>query len=344
MRFNCANFSLILLFVIVRTGESESYNFTSSGSCPSGFYKNFTQSESSVFTTTVTGPFPVSITSSPDGSTLFFGTRGSHHNIYEYVYSSNIVSILAGSNSAGSFDGVGENAAFNMPNGMAITEDGSSLYIADTDNHAIRLIELSSRQVVTFVGTLGDSGDVLGHRQLEAKLNSPHDVKLSPDGGILYIADTGNYRIRRLDLETDIVSTLVGSSALGHVDSVSPSSVKFNYPTGITVSSDGKSMFIADQVNNCIRRVEGLDSPLSVVTTTLAGQGQEHSGMSDGAIALFNKPSKVEITNDGEVLFVSDTESNRIAAIIISSRETLTIAGCSGIFSVTYTRTHTNEQ
>jgi hypothetical protein len=107
---------------------------------------------------------------------------------------------VAGTGKAG-FSGDGGPAAhatFNGPKGIALGP-GDVLAVADTENHAIRTIDLSSGTLTTIAGSGpdGDGGDGEGGPAANAKLNRPHGICIGPDGTI-YVGDTLNYRVRRI--------------------------------------------------------------------------------------------------------------------------------------------------
>lgn len=151
-------------------------------------------------------------------------------------------------------DGVGENAQFNEPTGIALAEDGY-LYISDTGNQRIRKVELNGT-VSTIAGS-GDSfldgtkyiaGDYKNGDALKARFNFPQGLALSKDGFLL-IADTLNHSIRVLSQDGQ-VTTLSGNGTHGKTDGTIAKAT-FDGPTDITVDADG--ILVADQYNNAIR-------------------------------------------------------------------------------------------
>jgi DNA-binding beta-propeller fold protein YncE len=128
------------------------------------------------------------------------------------------------------------------------------LYIADTGNHRIRMVNMTAEtiELVAGAGTPGYTGD--GGSRLTAQLNLPSDVALGPDDA-LYIADTGNHAVRRIDA-LGVITTIAGSGTAGFGGDGGPgSAAQLSSPVGLFVDGAGKYLYIADQGNHAIRRV-----------------------------------------------------------------------------------------
>jgi hypothetical protein len=198
---------------------------------------------------------PTGITT--DGTNLYVSDT-SNHAIRRIVIASGEVATIAGAAPpfpiSGFFDAQGILARFNMPTG--ITTDGTSLFISDQNNNALRSLLISSAQVSTIANTSGLAGGVDGNASI-ARFKSPDGI--SCDGINLYVADLGNQTIREYipastNLSTAQVTTLAGlAGQTGSVDAAG-SSARFNNPSGITVTSTG--LFIADSANNTIRMLQ----------------------------------------------------------------------------------------
>lgn len=191
--------------------------------------------------------YPTGITT--DGTNLFVADM-SNHTIRKIVISSDEVTTLAGvAGTAGSSDGTGTSAYFNCPYG--VTTDGTTVYVADTNNNMIRQIAISTAQVTTLAGSASSIGSSDG-TGTSALFNFPVGVFL--DGSTIYIADTGNNTIRQLVVSTGAVTTLAGSAGTAGSSDDAGTSATFNYPTGITRL--GGYLFITDAGNSTIRALE----------------------------------------------------------------------------------------
>lgn len=224
-----------------------------------------------------------------------------------------VVSTVAGS-VEGASDGTGTAAAFRSPYG--VTTDGTNLYVADNGNHLIRKIVIATGEVSTLAGN-GSCGSTDGNGT-SASFCGPSGI--TTDGTFLYVTDTQNSSIRKINISTKDVSTLAGHAGLAGSDDATGTTARFLSPYGIT--TDGINLYVADTYNNTIRKIViG-----SGVVTTLAGTAGV-SGSTDGAgsMALFNRPAA--LTTDGAYLYVADTDNYIVRKISIYSGEVTTLAG-----------------
>ena len=170
-----------------------------------------------------------------------------------------------------------------------------------------------------------DAGD--GGPANRARLNFPSAIAVDRVGN-LYIADTMNHRVRRVDAETGLITTVAGTGQPRYSGDGGPANLAaLNEPTGLAVKED--ALYIADQSNNRVRRVE-----LSTgIITTIAGDGTAaYSG--DGASAVqasLSGPSGVAVAGDGRV-YVADTFNSRIRIVDSETGSITTAAGDGGTY------------
>ncbi len=233
-----------------------------------------------------------------NGSRLFAGDE-QNFRIRSVEVSTASVGTFAGS-TLGFQDGVGSAAQFRGLSGLTI--DDQALYITDTTNHRIRKVDLETANVSTLAGD--GVGGFLDGMGTAARLNSPQDV--TTDGSNLYVADTTNNRIRKIDLSTLAVTTLAGDGTPGFADGAG-SGAQFNNPRGITC--DGLNLYVGDTLNHRIRKIEIATGRVS----TLAGDGTNTFAEGDGVVASFNRPES--LTTDGLRIYVVDTLNQRIRLI-----------------------------
>ena len=225
-----------------------------------------------------------------------------------------IITTFAGSGPTGlylgGFSGDGGPAAqarLNFPADVTVDAKGV-VYIADVGNYRIRRVGLDGI-ITTFAGTgtEGFSGD--GGPATQANLNYPADVTVDAKG-VVYIADEGNHRIRRVGLD-GIITTFAGTGVRGFSGDGGPAAqASLASPYGVAVDAKGV-VYIADAGNYRIRRV-GLDG----VITTFAGTGTGGFSGDGGpaAQALLNRPFGVAVDTKG-VVYIADTESHRIRRV-----------------------------
>lgn len=267
--------------------------------------------------------FPQGIIAAPDG-TIYVADTGNDmiRKISGAGSGAATVETLAGMDHRGRFrDGIGEAARFNNPEGLAISPDGKTLYVADSRNNRIRKIDLATKAVTTLAGHSFASGnDGIGDR---AGFAQPRGLAISPDGKTLYIGDSGNNMIRKMDLTTLQVTTLAGQGALvpGHADGVGTQAT-FLEPRGLAVSPDGQILYIADTRNHLIRKLVLATNSVS----TLAGHpGFPGTLNGPGADSYFYDPIMLAI--DGNKLYVCDAANADIRLIDLSTDVVSTVAG-----------------
>jgi len=250
---------------------------------------------------------PAAITISNTGNLYIVDTG--NHRIRKIDTSGNISTVAGDGNLGFAGDGGPATAAkLNYPLGMGIDSAGN-LYIADTENHRIRKIDSSGNiSTVAGDGERGYSGD--GGAAVSAKLNNPMWVALDSAGN-LYIADTSNNVIRKVDVASGNITTVAGDSSVGVAGDGGPATAaQLNHPTGIDVDSAG-NLYIADSANHRIRKVDTTGN-----ITTIAGDG--NSGfVGDGKIATaaqLDSPTQVMVDSTGQV-YIADTSNHRIRKV-----------------------------
>ncbi|EOD14313.1 hypothetical protein EMIHUDRAFT_71960, partial [Emiliania huxleyi CCMP1516] len=183
---------------------------------------------------------PCGVVISPDGSVLFVADMH-NHKIRRVEVATGAVTTLAGSGTAGSADGVGGAAQFYRPTGVAISPDGSALFVADFSNHQIRRVEVATGAVTTLAGSdTRGSADGMGGA---AQFTNPRGLAISPDGSALFVTDANNHKIRRVEVATGAVTTVAGSGTEGSADGVG-GAAQFRRPLGVAISTDGSALLV----------------------------------------------------------------------------------------------------
>ncbi|MBI4472136.1 MAG: SMP-30/gluconolactonase/LRE family protein [Acidobacteria bacterium] len=202
---------------------------------------------------------------------------------------------------------------------------GGNLYVVDAHIHQVRKIDAGSAVITTVAGVdrePGSSGD--GGLASAAKLNYPAGVAVDASGNI-YISDSENHRIRRVDAVTRVITTFAGNGVAGFSgDGGVATNASLQHPQGIAVDSEG-NLFIADMINRRIRRVDALSRSI----TTVAGTGLIDSS-GDGGLAKnagLVRPTGVALDRSGN-LFIADYY--KVRRVNLASGIITTVAGTGG--------------
>jgi sugar lactone lactonase YvrE len=215
-------------------------------------------------------------------------------------------------------DGPAQSVLLNNPQGLSFSK--GFLYIADSGNHMIRKVDTINlpNLLTTVVGTGEDgfSGD--GGYAIKAQLNNPTGITLDCcSNSNLYIADTDNHRIRKVDTK-GIITTVAGTGTAGFKgDGVPVLSAQLYFPTGVAIDNVG-NLYIADSSNNRIRKADTKDPKGTI--TTVAGNGI-YGFSGDGGVATtaqFSTPMALVRDKVGN-LYVSDSYNNRVRKLTIDT-------------------------
>jgi len=250
---------------------------------------------------------PIDIAVTPDGAAALIVDRD-NNRIRKIDMKTRVVTTLAGSSYAGFQNGVGEQARFNQPKGIAITHDGTRALVVDQNR--IRSIDLSTGEVTVLSGPVlsgsyeGDQDGVSN----SARFRNPFKICLSTDSSFALVTDQGNHKIRRVNVNDGSVTTLAGDGSAGYADGSDP---QFDSPAGIAITSDGATAIISDTNNLRLRSV----NLATGVAGLLAGTG-EGTPLVNGAAtsATFQAVYGLTITPDGSKLLIADA-NNVIRAV-----------------------------
>jgi sugar lactone lactonase YvrE len=200
-------------------------------------------------------------------------------------------------------------SSFRLPDDMLVAPDGS-IYIADAGNHAIRrIVEQGGQIVVETVAGNGVPGYADGEAE-NARFNTPTAIALSPDNQFLFVADTNNGRIRRIDLVNKLVRTYAGSGNLNVDDGPAPEA-GFIQPIGLAVDSNG-IVYVTELGASDIRRIEP-----SGDVSTLAGGDNSKFRDGPGVDAKFAAPRGLLLDRANGILYVADYENMRIRKVTL---------------------------
>lgn len=231
-----------------------------------------------------------------DAKGIVYVADTDHHRIRKILPDGQVVSFV-GTGSAGYMDGNAAVARFRRPQGLALDAAGN-LYVADTDNHAIRKVSPLGIVSTLAGGTQGFQDGLAS----DARFNFPAGLALTPEGSLL-IADTHNHRIRRLGLDAQ-VNTLAGGES-GFRDGPA-AQARLHEPRALAVSPRGQ-IYIADTGNHRIRLLQ------NGLLQTLAGTGARGHADGNQAVGQFNAPMGLFL--QGSQLWIADSGNQRLRRI-----------------------------
>ena len=260
--------------------------------------------------------FPGKVLSDEASGRLFI-SDSNHNRIVQTTLEGEVVQTIGGV-TPGFQDGDFVLAAFDHPQGMAL--EGDLLYIADTENHAIRKVDLAQGYVETLTGT-GQQGPFgnAGGKLKDSALNSPWDLTLHQ--GVLYIAMAGPHQLWSLAQSENRVAPYAGSGREDITDGPL-SSAALAQPSGIT--NDGHKLYFADSETSSIRTAD-LDRNGRV--STIVGQGLFEFGDVDGTGPEVRLQHPLGICWHDGVLYIADAYNHKIKKVYPNTQAAMTFLG-----------------
>ena len=258
--------------------------------------------------------YPGKVTADTSGNRLFI-TDSNHNRIVVTSLTGELLEII-GSGRQGTNDGEFATAEFNRPQGTALVDD--QLYVADTENHLLRVIDLTTKSVKTIAGTgtQGHPGQAVGESPLQTPLNSPWSLAWAK--GNLYIAMAGPHQVWVYRPASSQIAQYAGS---GREDVINGSLTEsaFAQPSEIVADASGEFLYLVDSEGSAIRRVP---TDPSGIVTTIAGTSELPRGQSlfafgdvdgTGDEARFQHPLGIAI--HGQTLLVADSYNHKIRKV-----------------------------
>ncbi len=241
------------------------------------------------------------------------------------------IQCVFGSLEPGRTDGPALEARFRQPRGMAIDAERGLIYVADTGNHAVRLLDLNEQTVRTILGrSERGHGTVGGATGTNQALHTPMDLSLDARSRRLFIAMTGVHQIWSVDLSTMVARSIVGSGHEGIVDGQG-SNASFAQPVGIALSTDRQTLYVVDAEGSALRAVE---LKTRAVRTVAGGKGEggvsalDAFGDRDGLGAQFARPLGMTVRRhvDGyDEVIIADYGNARLRVVDTRSGEATTL-------------------
>jgi thiol-disulfide isomerase/thioredoxin len=262
-----------------------------------------------------------------EASGRLFVADSSHHRILVTRLDGQVTDVIGQgpgpdrrTSGAGRTDGAFADATFYRPQGLALDAHRNHLYIADTENHLVRLADLATRRVSTMAGTGKQAAwGGTGGAALETSLSSPWDLVLSER--LLFVAMAGTHQIWVVDLERRLAMPYAGSGREARGDG-SIDDAAFAQPSGVALAE--ATLFVADAESNIIRAIA---LPPTNDVVTLAGGDLFEFGDVDGIGDAVRMQHPLGVAWAAGRLFVADTYNHRIKALDPASRRVAAFAG-----------------
>ena len=259
--------------------------------------------------------FPGKILADQKSERLFIAD--SNHNRIVITKLDGTLIAVVGNGAAGAADGSFEKASLYRPQGMAL--DGDTLYVADTENHLIRRVDLKVKTVETIAGTGKQSRDYFQQGPARTiALSSPWDLQLV--GRQLYITMAGPHQIWKMDLDKQEISTFAGSGREARKDGPLLEA-GFAQPSGI--ASDGKHLYVADSESNIIRAIDIASGEVE----TLVGGDLFEFGDTDGTGDDVRLQHPLGVLAVGDKILIADTYNHKIKELDAKQRSVKTFLG-----------------
>ncbi len=250
-----------------------------------------------------------------DGGTVYVADTQNH--TIRRITSAGVVTTIAGTAGvAGSFDGIGVSAEFNLPRAIAIGP-GGVLYVADSGNHTIRKITFSG--VVATVTTLAGQPGLPGNKNgtgvgtaSAPQFRNPQGLAVDATGNV-FVADTGNHAIRRVT-PSGVTTVFAGSvTTSGSVDGTG-ATARFSQPVGIAIDDEGV-LHVGDTGSSALRRI----TTAAKVTTPAGLLGSAGAANGVGTAARFSSPRGVTVDAAGSI-FIADSGNQTLRRAYVPGR------------------------
>ena len=263
--------------------------------------------------------FPGKVLADLSSDTLYIADSG-HNRVLVSSLDGDVQAVI-GTGMPGLVDGDYDTAQFNEPQGIA--EAGGMLYVADKQNHALRCIDLSTKQVITLAGTgnVAMTHSTSGQAR-EIPLRSPWDVDVVD--GVLYIAMAGTHQLWSLDLKAATISPFAGNGRESLSDGPL-AEAELAQPTGIVSNGNGKLYFVDSETSS----VRSADTDPAGNVETLVGTGLFDFGDRDGIGPRVLLQHAQGLAYADGMVYIADSYNNKIKRVDPNTKEVTTLFGAS---------------
>jgi len=265
--------------------------------------------------------FPGKVTVAPDESEIFVADTNNHRIVRATLPQGEVIAVY-GDGTAGFIEGSGLGARFDQPQGMALDTANALLYVADTGNHAVRVIDLDTGDVSTALGT-GIKGGYppTGGAAPNVEIRSPWDVLL--DASDLYIAMAGSHQIWKLDLAADVAGPFAGNGGESDLDGAA-GDAQLAQPSGLAIDDNG-IIYFADSESSSIRSTDTAGGRVDTVAG--AKSGLFAFGDVDGTGTEVRLQHPLGVAWTGDTLIIADTYNSKLKVIDVDTKSSMTLLG-----------------
>lgn len=260
--------------------------------------------------------FPGKVLADEATDRLFIADTG-HHRILVSDLGGELTEVI-GAGLEGAANGSFDDATFSRPQGLALSEDGNTLYIADRENHLVRAADLVSREVTTIAGNGQNAFRFEGGIATDVAIASPWD--LHREGNQLFVAGAGRHQLWVIELENGFIDVFAGTGGEG-IDDGHRLQATLSQPSGF--ASDGASLYFTDPEASAVRSVSLTDDELS----TLVGDGLFSWGDETGTFDATALQHAIGIELVGDALYIADTYNHRIKVLDLASGQSRQVVG-----------------
>jgi len=273
--------------------------------------------------------FPGKIATDLDGGRIFISDSNDHRVVITTLEGKFLMQI--GGNGPSLMDGRFEDCAFNRPQGLAFDDTRNVLYVADTENHALREVNLDRQKVRTLAGNGYQGRDYAGGGKGQAQqLSSPWDAALDAESQNVFIAMAGTHQIWQYNIASGKASAFSGNGLERNKNSDKGLKTSWSQPSGLSRIPDSSDMFVADSESSSIRRLNVATggSAACVGGDAFFADNLFMFGDKDGAGsgALLQHPLGVCSAPNGKV-YIADSYNHKIKELDPANNSIATIAG-----------------
>ncbi|KAF8098287.1 hypothetical protein N665_0269s0013 [Sinapis alba] len=260
-----------------------------------------------------------------------FISDSNHNRIIVTDLDGNFIVQIGSTGEEGFRDGSFEDAAFNRPQGLAYNAKKNLLYVADTENHALRVIDFVNERVETLAGNGTKGSDYQGGRKGTSQLlNSPWDVCYEPVKEKVYVAMAGQHQIWEYNVLDGVTKVFSGNGYERNLNGSTPQTTSFAQPSGISLGPDLKEAYIADSESSSIRalNLQTGGSRLLAGGDPYISENLFKFGDNDGvgSEVLLQHPLGVLCAKDGQI-YLADSYNHKIKKLDPVTKRVVTIAG-----------------